>query len=326
MRTSATTASGGPSGPGRDSGDGPEQLLAVVGLRDDLDADVGQQAHQPAAQQHRVLGDQDAHGSSRTTEVGPPGGLSTWTVPSTALARSRRPASPPPGCAVAPPCPSSLDDDLEHRAGAPDVDGGRRRARVLGDVRQRLGDAEVGDGLDRRVEPPLADVDADVDRHRAAGGERGQGGVEPPVGQHRRRQAPREVAQLGQRGAGLGAGLLEQGGGAVDVAGGQPCAGPAQLHGQRDQPLLRAVVQVALEPASLGLGRLDRRRPGAGDIGQPALELRVSGAEQGAPLGPRRQRDDADDVGPGEQQRDAQQRERQRAEAVERAGRGAVDE
>src|SRR3954454_18454289 len=40
---------------------------------------------------------------------------------------------------------------LDHRAAvlAPHVDAGVRRLRVLGDVRERLGDHEVGGGLDR---------------------------------------------------------------------------------------------------------------------------------------------------------------------------------
>ena len=37
--------------------------------------------------------------------------------------------------------------------------------------------------------------------------------------------------------------------------------GHAQVHGQRDQPLLGAVVQVPLQAAPLGVARLDDPRP-----------------------------------------------------------------
>ena len=40
-------------------------------------------------------------------------------------------------------------------------------------------------------------------------------------------------------------------------------AGRAEVGGQRDQPLLGAVVEVALDAASLGLGAVDRRRAAA---------------------------------------------------------------
>ena len=45
---------------------------------------------------------------------------------------------------------------------------------------------------------------------------------------------------------------------------GERGAGHAEVHGQRDQPLLGAVVQVALDAAALGVGRGDELGPAAG--------------------------------------------------------------
>ena len=55
----------------------PQQLLGVADRRHDVLAGVGQDARQPGAQQHRVLGDHDPHGSSTRIVVGPPSGLIT---------------------------------------------------------------------------------------------------------------------------------------------------------------------------------------------------------------------------------------------------------
>jgi hypothetical protein len=73
-------------------------------------------------------------------------------------------------------------------------------------------------------------------------------------------QAPDEIAQLRQRLLRL---LVR---GRHGIAHGrvgfsQRGAGDAEIHRQRHQPLLGAVVQVALDPTTLGVGRLDRRCP-----------------------------------------------------------------
>ena len=83
-----------------------QQRLGVRHGGDDLEPAVVQQPLQAGAQEQRVLGDQDAHGSSARTMVGPPDGLQTVRRPSTAVARSARPRSPLP-LASAPPAPSS---------------------------------------------------------------------------------------------------------------------------------------------------------------------------------------------------------------------------
>ena len=57
------------------------------------------------------------------------------------------------------------------------------------------------------------------------------------------------------------------------VGSGGPVAGHPQRQAQRDQPLLGAVVQVALEPAPLGVAGLDDPRPGGPDLLQLRLHL-----------------------------------------------------
>ena len=136
--------------------DGPQQLVGVGHGGDDLEAAVGEQLGQPGPQQDRVLGDHDSHGSSTVIAVGPPGGLSTVRVPSTAAARWASPRSPvpPPSAGTAASGPSGAaaavvgDDDPQPVADAFDGDLGVAGVGVLGDVGERLGDDEVGDGLD----------------------------------------------------------------------------------------------------------------------------------------------------------------------------------
>ena len=50
---------------------------------------------------------------------------------------------------------------------------------------------------------------------------------------------------------------------------GEPGLGPAQVHGQRHQPLLRAVVQVPLDPAAFCLGRIHHPGPALLQFGDP---------------------------------------------------------
>ena len=71
--------------------DGDEQGVAVADGGHDLLAGVDEQAGQAGSQEHGVLGDHDAHGSSTITVVGPPAGLSTCMRPPRAATRSARP-------------------------------------------------------------------------------------------------------------------------------------------------------------------------------------------------------------------------------------------
>ena len=66
---------------GRVLADEREQHLGVAGAPDHLVAGVLEQAREALAQQHRVLGDHDPHGSSTAIRVPAPGGLSSASVP-----------------------------------------------------------------------------------------------------------------------------------------------------------------------------------------------------------------------------------------------------
>src|SRR5262249_8983779 len=91
-------------------GDGGRHLVALV----------LQQLHQAGPQDRGVLGDDDAHQSSRfcvgtdtVTVVGPPGGLEMSSTPSVVRTRSERPRRPlPVPSAVAPPTPLSVTTSM----------------------------------------------------------------------------------------------------------------------------------------------------------------------------------------------------------------------
>ena len=62
---------------------------------------------------------------------------------------------------------------------------------------------------------------------------------------------------------------------------GEDGPGHAEVHGQRDQPLLGAVVQVAFDPAAFGVGGGDELGPAAGQRLDPHRQLLgAAGAEQ----------------------------------------------
>ena len=54
---------------------------------------------------------------------------------------------------------------------------------------------------------------------------------------------------------------------------GEALPGHAEVHGQGDQPLLRAVVQIPLDPAALGVGRGDDVGPAAGQRLDPLRQF-----------------------------------------------------
>src|SRR5215831_14382493 len=84
-----------------------QQRRAVVDSLYDVEVVRLEQPDQPVPEEGEVFGEDDAHGSSMVTTVGPPGGLVTSSLPSKALSRRSIPRSPLPAPASAPPRPSS---------------------------------------------------------------------------------------------------------------------------------------------------------------------------------------------------------------------------
>jgi hypothetical protein len=184
-----------------------------------------------------------------------------------------------------------------------------RRAGVPPDVGQRLGRGEVQRRLDRGLRPRgQVDVDRDGDGAQQGGGL--QSSSEATVGENRRVDAADEVAQLGERGAGIGARLLQQRGRAVGVGvGADGLRRQPERHPDGGEPRLCAVVQVTLDAPQLGGLRVDRG-------GSGHRELLDAPGQRGVGRGEKRayqQREPADRPwhGPPDDRREDQHRQRQ---------------
>src|SRR5437660_8587592 len=118
---------------------------------------------------------------------------------------------------------------------------------MLRRVGQGLRRNEVRRGLDRLSEPSLR-RDVERDGNRRAPRERPTSRAETALGQDRRMDTARHFAQLVERGGEL----------AFDprqlcdeyLPGGGCFPDGCQLEHERDQPLLRAVMEVSLDPAA----------------------------------------------------------------------------
>jgi hypothetical protein len=141
---------------------------------------------------------------------------------------------------------------------------------VLADVRQALRDDEVGGGLHLVGQPFVRRGDHPRGNGRACG-EILQRGVEAPVAEDRGMDAAGQVAQLLQREAGLLPRLAHELG-CLGIARGRALLGHAQVERQGDEALLRAIVEVALDPPALRVRRLD-------DAGARVAEVRHLGGE-----------------------------------------------
>ena len=156
-----------------------------------------------------------------------------------------------------------------------------RRTGVLLHVRERLGDDVVGGRLDRLgVTPP--GQGSELDRNRCAEHESLERRREALLGEKGRVQPARELADV-----------LEPGGEFVDRAVEQRVALVRRLAQateveQHRQPLLRAVVKIALDSAALGVGDLDEpgtrgaqlllRALAVGDVSEVSGERRRPGS------------------------------------------------
>ena len=176
-----------------------QQVVRVARAADDLEALVLEQLREPLAEQHRVLGDHDrardlphdARAAARRAldaeapaarldavgEAAQPGAA----VEARAARRRRR-------------RPRSISVPFSHAR----RDRGARGVRVLGDVRERLARDEVGVGLDARARSAPRSA-ATVTGSGERGGERVERGGEAALGQDRRVDAVRELAQLLRR-------------------------------------------------------------------------------------------------------------------------------
>ena len=241
-------------------------------LRHHVDPGAPQERRDALAHERAVVGDHDAHGSSAVTTVPAPGGLVDAQVPVQRLdavgqavqARSRAPRprrrrrrrrsrsrrrSP---CARGAPTPRSP------RRTCPRWPAPRRR-RSTPRARRPAGTSLRRVARHRR-------------RHRRTRRQRFERRGEAVV-ERGRVDAARELAQLLERVGELVARgrreLLRLGGVAPDVGAEHP-----QLERERDEPLLGAVVQVALEPAALGVAGRDDALARRLHLGEPGLRLR----------------------------------------------------
>ena len=248
------------------------ELLGVARLADDVEARLAEQQRDALAQEHRVVGQHYAHGISALSRVPPAGGLQTFRRPSSASTRSASPRSPEPFAGSAPPLPSSVISTISVPLSRLTSTVADSRLGVLGDVGQALGDEVVGGDLDLRRRA-LGEVDVERDADRRAGGERLQRHRQAVVAQDRGVDAARDLAQLLQRGVELARGQVS--------AARPPCCRRARLPAirrrttrERDEPLLRAVVEVALELAAGGVAGFD-------DPGARGAQVAQAGAQVG---------------------------------------------
>jgi len=198
-------------------------------------------------------------GNSTSRRVPCPRRLSTRSVPPVASTRSFRPTSPEPRAGSAPPDPVIADADPNQPVEGVDLDLHHRGAGMLGHVRQRFGHDVVGGHLDPLGQPPLGSK-LQLDRDRATAGQGPQGRPQAALGQDRRVDAAGELAQLLQRPIHAGGDPVQLGRQLLQP-GRDRRLGGAELQGQRDQPLLGPVVQVALDAAAGLVGGGDDTGP-----------------------------------------------------------------
>ena len=248
--------------------------------------------------------------------VGPPGGLAIVSRPSTTATRCASPDRPVPRAGSAPPVPSSATLSSQHVALSGRPDGDPVREAVLGRVGQQFGGAEVRDGLDRGGGPDRDATSSSTGIALSAASEArasasplsSTGGWIPRA---RPRSSPQRVLGAPERGVDQ---LADSRGVRNLAAVAELLPGHAEVHGQRGQPDLRAVVQVPLEPPQQGGGVVHGQRPAQLQVVDP---LRQPPGPEQAPDQPGVGGRD----GPGHP-RGGQQHRRSRRGGGERAGEG----
>ena len=234
---------------GRSAGHRAQQVRPVVHRGGDLEAVRLEHPGQAVPQQEEVFGDDNAHGISMVTTVGPPGGLLRASTPSNAASRRSIPRRPVPRAGSAPPRPSSvtpirsIPPACRMSIQAWPLPACLATLASSSLTAKYAADSTGGGGR------PASSADQ-VDAQRAVQGQRADRVGQAAVGQYRRVDAADQVAQLGQRLGRSIAGLGQQ----------RPCRGRVlvehlpggvQGHAHRHQPGLRAVVQVPLDPPQL---------------------------------------------------------------------------
>jgi hypothetical protein len=179
---------------------------------------------------------------------------------------------------------------------------------VPGDVGKRLGRREVRRVLGLARQPP-GQGRIDRDRERCLVGELAEGRRQPEVGEDLRLDAVDQVPQVGHQLPGL---LVRGGHGLRGRPGRQVEPGQPELHGERDQLLLGAVVQVTLDAAALGLERAGEPGTGRRDLGELRAQPCFRPAAEQQRAGDRRVRpgDQRHQVRPQDKQDQAREEER----------------
>ena len=234
-------------------------------------AGVAEQPREPLAQQDAVLGDRYPHGISALTRVPPPRGVQTRKPAAERLDPVGEAAQARPllGVGAADAVVDDLDRDATVRTADRHLDG--RCVRVLGDVGQALADDVVGGDLDGLRQPP-ADIDGEPNGERRTCGHLLERDREPVAGDDRGMDPAREVAQLGEREIDLALRDVQL---RPRIRVGQAALEQLQVERQRHQPLLGAVVQVALEALALLLPLLDHPRTRAAHLLQARAQVDV---------------------------------------------------
>jgi hypothetical protein len=164
------------------------------------------------------------------------------------------------------------DLDMEVVVAGVDRHVDRRGAGVLLGVRDSLREHVVGGRLGGLVDPPVGQPEQ-PDRHRRAKRGAPDGRRQPEVRQHRGVDPMCEVTELVDRELQLRLGLLEQLGREL----GRPARmgrTPAQVDGEPGEALLGAVVQVALQPPALHIGRSHEAAAAGTELEREQLPLR----------------------------------------------------
>ena len=219
---------------------------------------VLEQSPEPLSQQHLVFGDHDPHGNSAISVVPAPRSLSIRSEPPYAATRSARPLRPEPGAGVAPPAPSSMTETTSCSFSRLRAEHDPARVGVLDGVGEALAGDEVGGRLEPAVEPLAWSLDLDPDR-RARGRARGAPGRAQPRAGLEEVRARARAARRSRR-ATSATRAVERETGALRRGRAEFVLCVTQRQPDRDEPLLGAVVEVALDAA--GAPRCRPRRFG----------------------------------------------------------------